>query len=570
MGIETICCGGYGGSAEVHIQIRNIFPGLGGIIRTEQDFVAACRIPRGTDLAKISNPDSDITLKSLESKATLSALNVYFRHVLIKKLDDFFFRSGRYKFSHVPRPLGSDIDGIYYYEWVFGDEGYYPEFYDDEAGKWYPIKVDEWDIASGCFNEAGVGIFDDTVENDGYYIKNIVMLEPSISDSDEMLTKLWKRIDFGSESLHIDFKKFEKFIDDNREKLEKYLKPERVEMMSLILEFLMKSCAPCDFPQMERMSELVFDYRKSTTSHMSRHHHCHIKELEACKTRTITYKIGREIQDLAYSKRIKANPDYTLDLEIRSGFRSIDGIIYTLQEFPVARHSIRHGNTFYSGFDNFARHFLVKKLEDAFISAGHYSYPHIPRPLGSEGKSYYTEWVFGYPKCPRALVFLEKPAVKGKEGLDNWYVFCHLFAEAGIDMRNKMRYLPSDQDKPVQYSSQIIVRHPVADDNPRYISRLWKRVGFDEKTTPIDFDVLEKYLISKEEFLKDNLTEWRYETMLVMLKYLEGDMTGDEFEWLKTMIHDYRTSTLRHLNYSGFGLPPEGFTDLSVDNGFAM
>ncbi len=52
MGIETICCGGYGGSAEVHIQIRNIFPGLGGVITTEKDFVAACRIPRGTDLAK--------------------------------------------------------------------------------------------------------------------------------------------------------------------------------------------------------------------------------------------------------------------------------------------------------------------------------------------------------------------------------------------------------------------------------------------------------------------------------------------------------------------------------------
>ena len=206
------------------------------------------------------------------------------------------------------------------------------------------------------------------------------------------------------------------------------------------------------------------------------------------------------------SNRIKASHDFTLDLEIRSGFRSIDGIIYTLQEFPVARHSIRHGNTFYSGFDLFARHFLIKKLEDAFISAEYYSYPHIPRPLGSEGKSYYTEWVFGFPKCPKKLVFLDKPSVKGVEGLDNWYIFCNLFAEAGIDMRNKMRYNLNEKDPSIQYSNQILIRHPVQQDNPAYLSRLWTRVSFDEQATPIDFEILEKYLISKEQFLKKNLT----------------------------------------------------------------
>lgn len=237
MGIETICCGGYGGSAEVHIQIRNIFPGLGGIIKTDQDFVAACRIPRGTDLKKINNPDSNITLESLENKQTLFALNIFLRHALIKKLDDYFFRSGKYRFSHVPRPLGSDTDGIYYYEWVFGDEGFYPEFYDKYYEKWFPIKVDEWDIASGCFNESGVGIFDDIVENDGYYIKNIIMLEPRVSDSEEKLTKLWKRIDFDIESLHIDFSKFRRFVEKNKANLEKYLTSSRVEMIELSIRY---------------------------------------------------------------------------------------------------------------------------------------------------------------------------------------------------------------------------------------------------------------------------------------------------------------------------------------------
>lgn len=569
MGIETICCGGYGGSAEVHIQIRNIFPGLGGIIKTEKDFVAACRIPRGTDLKKINNPNSDITLESLNNKQTLFALNVFFRHTLIKKLDDFFFRSGRYRFSHVPRPLGSDIDGIYYYEWVFGDEGYYPQFYDDDYEKWFPIKVDEWDKASGCFDQAGVGFFDDTVDTDGYYIKNIVMLEPRVTDSEETLTKLWKRIDFGSESLHIDFYKFEKYIADFKSDLQKYLKDERFEMMELILKFLMTSSNPSDFDKIDRLSQLVFDYRKSTTSHMSKLHHCHIPELETCKTRTINYRVGRNIKDLAFSKRIKSNAEYSLDLEIRSGFRSIDGIIYTLQEFPVAKMNWRHGNTFYSGFDHFARHYIVKKLEDAFISAGEYSYPHIPRPLGSEGNSYYTEWVYGFSKCPKTLIFRDEESNK-TEGLYNWYEFYTLFYEAGIDMRSRMRYHQSKTHDDVYHSRQIIVRQPLSDDNPKYISRLWQRVEFDEFTTPIDFTILEKYLEDKKDFLEANLTEGRYETMIIMLKYLKGDMTGEEFKWLKLNLHDYRISTLRHLNYSGFGLPPEGFIDLSVDTGFAM
>ena len=568
MGIETICCGGYGGSAEVHIQIRNIFPGLGGVIKTEQDFVAACRIPRGTDLAKVNNPDSDITFEKLESKATLSALNVYFRHVLIKKLDDYFFRMGKYKFSHIPRPLGSDIDGIYYYEWVFGDEGFYPEYYDEYYKKWFPVKVDEWSIASGCFNEAGVGIFDDTVENDGHYIKNVVMLEPKVSDSEEYLTKLWKRIDFGFESIHIDFSKLEKFVIANKSDLEKSLSPERVEMLLLILEFLMNSHTPKTFDKMERMSKLVFDYRKSTTRHMSRLDRCHIKELETNKTKDIDYKNARKINDLAFSKRIKSDNHFSLDLEIRSGFKSIDGVIYTLQEIPVAKLSLSHGNTFYSGFDHFARHFLVKKLEDAFISAGYYSYPHITRPLGSENNSYYCEWTFGHSRCPKELILLEEPSVKGEKGLDDWYEFYSFFAEAGIDMKNKMSYVKKSAANETLYVEQILVEQPIPADNPKYISRLWKRIEFNENTTPMDFQVLEKYMKEKENFLRSNLSPNRYEAMIIMIKYLLGDATMDEYEQLKNAINDYRISTLRHLNYTGFGLPPEGFTDLRFDNNF--
>ncbi|MCL2706383.1 MAG: hypothetical protein FWE72_09285, partial [Spirochaetaceae bacterium] len=211
-----------------------------------------------------------------------------------------------------------------------------------------------------------------------------------------------------------------------------------------------------------------------------------------------------------------------------------------------------------------------KKLEDAFISAGCYSYPHITRPLGSENNSYYAEWIYGSPQCPKELITLEEPAVKGVKGLDTWYEFYNLFAEAGVDMKNKMSYVRISPEKENQYTQQIIVRQPILDDNPKYISRLWQRIGFDEISTPIDFQVLEKYMKEKENFLKNNLTATRYETMLIMIKYLLGDITQDEYGWLKDAIHSYRISTLRHLNYSGFGLPPEGFTDLKFDNNFSL
>jgi hypothetical protein len=138
-------------------------------------------------------------------------------------------------------------------------------------------------------------------------------------------------------------------------------------------------------------------------------------------------------------------------------------------------------------------------------------------------------------------------------------------------MRDKMRYW-YDSAAEKRYCEQIIMQQPVLqkDRDFKYISRLWKRVEFDETSTPIDLELLEKYITEKKDFLAANLSPNRHETMLLLIKYLLGDFKNSGYDRLKELIHDYRISTLRHLNYSGFGLPPEGFTDLTVDKGFMM
>ena len=175
MGIETICEGGYGGKAKVFVQLRNIFPGLGGTVRTKQDFAIACRVPKGMDASEF---ESDLEL-TLDDPRALEALRTDLRHMLIKKLDDYFFRSGTYRFAHVPRPLGTTSTGGNLYEWVHGTEGFY-EFYHD-GDIWQPVEVDEWRTVSNAFNGAGVNIFHDISDNDALnWTKNIIVQEQGI------------------------------------------------------------------------------------------------------------------------------------------------------------------------------------------------------------------------------------------------------------------------------------------------------------------------------------------------------------------------------------------------------
>jgi len=565
MGIETICEGGIGGCAKVYIQLRNIFPGMGGTITTEQDFVVAYRVPLDSNITESKeNCDKHYKL-NLKTNSSREALNVFLRHTLIKKFDDYFFRKGSYKYAHIPRPLGSTDEGGYIYEWAHGSEGFSSEYFDENYGRIVPVDIDEWNVVAKDFNNVGISIFHDTADaHDGRYTKNLIVQEPGIPVYPRIITKLWKRIDFGSESLPIDFNTLENFIKDSKKDLIRFIKPERVKMIKLIVEYLKNHETPESFKSFYILKQLIKSFRVATASHMGIQGIKSFKELKKCTIKKIFSENTELTKDNSFVRRIKTGKISTIDLEIRSEFKSIDGTIYTLQEIPVARKTILNGNDPEIGFKLFLRHFIAKKLENAFITEGRYSYAHITRPLGSEGSSYWYDWAYGDERCLESLIKRNSPSNK-KDGLDQWYEFVCYFAEAGIDFKSKLQYIPYWYNKEIKITKCIIIRQPYSEIENRYISRLWKRINFQECSIPFDTDKLQWYLCKNEDYLRKHMTPERYETVLLAGKYLKDKKISiNEATELKNGIHNYRVSALRHLTHYGFGPPPEGFTDLKI------
>jgi hypothetical protein len=102
-GVEFIYEGGTGSEAHVDVELRTRFPGVGGTIDTYQAIAVAHR--------------------NEFSVAPGIGHEMFLRHTLIKKLEDYFFKKGLYKYAHVWRPLGS-TDRAYTYEWAFGRDGF--------------------------------------------------------------------------------------------------------------------------------------------------------------------------------------------------------------------------------------------------------------------------------------------------------------------------------------------------------------------------------------------------------------------------------------------------------------
>src|SRR3989338_11716177 len=107
MPIETICEGGFGGSAIVYIQRRNEFEGLGGLITTRRAVTAAYRHDHGGLTLEEVAAHSPSPEPTHGSPRSVGSTTMFLRHAIAKKLDDYFFRIGRYHHAHVPRPLGS-------------------------------------------------------------------------------------------------------------------------------------------------------------------------------------------------------------------------------------------------------------------------------------------------------------------------------------------------------------------------------------------------------------------------------------------------------------------------------
>lgn len=249
--IESIAEGGLGSEARIMIELRSMFPGIGGDIITNEGAVSALR--------EEFNP------------TPRAGHHMFLRHLIIKKLEDYFFRTQVYKVSHIPRPFGSiSREGptpyeAYLYEWVYGDEGFAWEVngYD---GRLAPVFIRDWNAFIGVFSGAGIDLTQDVSDpDDGRISKNIIYQFRRRAESLEM-SSIWKRIDFGFRSITIDYERLGRFLRDNRSALTAVLRVERFEMIELALECLTNRAGMCDM-DVGKLQVLIADYRRATLSH---------------------------------------------------------------------------------------------------------------------------------------------------------------------------------------------------------------------------------------------------------------------------------------------------------------
>jgi len=245
--------GGLGSEAEIFVELRTMFPGIGGTIITQQAVAVA--------------------LREEFSKEPKRGHKMFLRHAIIKKLDDYFHRKGIYGFPHIPRPLGSISGGAncpyeaYIYEWAFGYDGFSWGYSDVDSGFIF-VKMQDWSAFGSAFDRAGIDLtVDCTSADDGRTSQNVVhQFYNFCSSEDHELNPLWKRIDFGPRSIKINEEGLARFLHDEEEDLRRILRSERYEMMTLALEYL------ANFQNMDRLNvgrldALVGSYRLSSLHH---------------------------------------------------------------------------------------------------------------------------------------------------------------------------------------------------------------------------------------------------------------------------------------------------------------
>ncbi len=251
--IETICEGGAGGEASILVQARNFFPGIGGPISSEQVVAAALR-------------------QEYNNVPGISA-RLFLKHVIIKKLDDYFGRTGIYTFPHIARPLGSigkngNDDNTkepeaYLYEWVVGSESF-PWEQSGTDGEREPVSLDEWGSFVGSFDAAGIGVANDVTDAENGLISQNIIHQLCRGDGFK-LNRFWKRIDFGDRSLRVDYEKLARFLTDKAENLKTVLGRNRYELM--LLAHTVISGNKLSEREKGKLEILTRDYRLSTLRH---------------------------------------------------------------------------------------------------------------------------------------------------------------------------------------------------------------------------------------------------------------------------------------------------------------
>ncbi|MEK7596260.1 MAG: hypothetical protein AAB564_01790 [Patescibacteria group bacterium] len=250
--IKNLHEGGAGSEAQITIQLRNSFPGIGGELKTEQAVVSALREPYSAP------PDTGARL--------------FLKHTILKKLDDFFIRTNQYFFQHITRPLGSitqnekEKEG-YLYEWVYGRETFSWE-YPQGDGQNIAVQLEEWSAFVSAFDLAGIDVNSDITDPDnGLISQNII--HQLYRTKDNTLNLCWKRIDFGSNSLIIHEEKLKSFLDDRRQILIDVLGLDRYELMILACRFLYQKINERELGQLDMLAR---EYRISSLRHKIAEH----------------------------------------------------------------------------------------------------------------------------------------------------------------------------------------------------------------------------------------------------------------------------------------------------------
>jgi hypothetical protein len=254
--IETICEGGAGGEARVLVQLRTEFPGIGGTILTQEGVASALR--------EEYNPSPK------------AGHRMFLRHAIIKKLDDYFHRTGLYVYAHVARPLASisrrdegprGAYEAYIYEWAFGSDRFPWETALADGSQQQTI-LHDWGKFVSSFAVAGIALGNDVTDpDDGRIAQNIVHQFPYLTGGQRELSCLWKRIDFGFNSITIDFERLVGFLDQHRERLIRVLRFERFDLLVLALEYLADGQRMSD-ADVGRLDVLIGNYRVSSLRHV--------------------------------------------------------------------------------------------------------------------------------------------------------------------------------------------------------------------------------------------------------------------------------------------------------------
>jgi hypothetical protein len=260
--VEFIRRGGEGGEAQVDVELRTLFPGIGGTILTRGGVTTALRKELGAMRG--------------------SGHIMFMRHMIIKKLDDFFYRSTAdkaYVYSHIPRPLGSISEQCeatagdkpieaYMYQWVQGNEGFSWEVQQPD-GNSEPVTLTDWRIFESKFMSAGINMGKDIADaDDGRISKNIIHMFPYDIDVYNRLSSIWQRIDFGMQSTPFDFERLERFLSDHRSALENVLRTDRYEMLRLGVKYI-NPAERLGPREIGRLEVLIGAYRVSSLSHFT-------------------------------------------------------------------------------------------------------------------------------------------------------------------------------------------------------------------------------------------------------------------------------------------------------------